>query len=175
MPFLIDGDNLLHAARGIVPEAERANRAWLCGLLAEWDRGRRYDIVVYFDGFRPDDPGDGPVAEGHLVIRYSERVTADDRIIEAIEASSAPRRLIVVSTDRQIRMVARRRRAAAPDSATFIAQVLSDVERSDRKAPSEPPEKFEGLSPEQTDAWLREFGYDPTPDEDDHDPYGLLD
>lgn len=175
MPFLIDGDNLLHAARGAVPEAHQANRAWLCGLLAEWDRRGQYDITVYFDGYRPDSPGEGPVAEGHLVIRYSEHLTADDRIIEAIEASSAPRRLIVVSSDRHIRMVARRRRAAAPDSATFLAQMLSDVQRASEGRPREPREKFEGLSPEQTDAWLREFGIDPTPDDHDHDPYGLLD
>lgn len=172
MPILIDGDNLLHVARGVVDQAERAGRVWLCRLLAKWDpRGRR-QVTICFDGFRPDSPGDGPAAVGQLSIRYSDNRSADDLIIETIESSSAPRRLIVVSSDREIRTAAYRRRAVSVDSKTFIEQVLKELNRADPEDKREPREKFDGLKPGEAESWLDEFGIDSA--EDDEDEFGLL-
>lgn len=170
MPFLIDGDNLLHATRGAFDGAEHAGRAWLCRLLSAWDAQGRQEVTVIFDGVRPPTPGDGPVTEGALIIRYSDNETADDLIIEAIEASSARRRLTVVSSDHEVRTAARRRRAQSVDSATFIEQVQRDLQRSTRKGSREPREKYHGLEPGQTDEWLKAFGLGPAPDDGDDEP-----
>jgi len=173
MPVLIDGDNLLHAARGVADDAQSASRAWLCRLLTSWDPQGLHHVTIFFDGVRPDSPGDGPTEAGRLTIRYSDAWTADDLIIEAIESSSASRRLVVVSSDRAVRTAARRRRARSLDSGSFITKVLNDLDRAERRAKREPPEKFRGLPPGEVDQWLKEFGIDPGPTSDE-DEFGLL-
>ncbi len=166
MPVLIDGDNLLHTARGALDGAENANRAWLCRLLASWDPHDRHQVTIVFDGVRPDGPGDGPLAVDRLSIQYSDTRTADDVIIEAVESSSAPRRLVVVSSDRQVRTAARRRRARSLDANTFITQVLRELNRTGRTGPREPRQKFHGLEPGEADYWLEQFGLEAEHDED---------
>ena len=173
MPVLIDGDNLLHVARGVLENAERANRARLCRLLARWDAEGRYGVTIFFDGVRPASAGDGPLASGRLSVRYSDARTADDLIVEAIESSSSPRRLLVVSSDRQVRAAARRRRARSLDSDTFITQVLKALARAHRPRESEPRQKFDGLAPGEAEQWLEELGVEPE-EEDDRDEFGLL-
>ncbi len=171
MPVLIDGDNLLHAVRGRLADAEQANRASLCKLLASWDRSGRRRITIYFDGVRPDNVGDGSLGVGRLTIRYSNRETADARIIEEIQASSHPRRLLVVSSDREIRAAARRRRAPSMSAPDFVDEVVDDLHREAKRRPREPREKFHGLEPGQTDYWLEQLGLRDEPSDDE---YGLL-
>ena len=173
MPVLIDGDNLLHAARGTLDEAERANRAWLCRLLASWDARRRRRITVFFDGVRPDNPGDGPQAAGNLSIAYSDTRSADELIIDAVQSSSAPRRLVVVSSDRAVRTAARRRRARVLGSNAFLTGVLKDLRRRPRAGSREPREKFHGLEPGETEYWLNQLGVE-ADKENDKDEFGLL-
>jgi predicted RNA-binding protein with PIN domain len=158
MDVLIDGDNLLHAARGDWEAAERANRAWLCRMLARWARRTSRDVTIVFDGVRPANPGDGPVAEDPLVVRYSGSQTADDILVEILESLGTPRCATVVSSDRMIRQAARRCRAKSLDSAAFITSVSNDLERYDRAHPSEPREKYDGLNPKNRDYWLEQFG-----------------
>jgi hypothetical protein len=161
MPIVIDGDNLLHVARGALEEAHRGNRAWLCRVLASWgDRSGR-EMTVVFDGVRPANPGDGPVTEGELLIRYGGTRMADDVIIEMIESSGSPRRLVVVSSDRQIRAAARRRRARSVDSPSFIETVIKDLSRPMPAGEHEPAEKYQGLKEGDADYWLKQFGYGP--------------
>ncbi|MBN1342152.1 MAG: NYN domain-containing protein [Phycisphaerae bacterium] len=174
MPVLVDGDNLLHVFRGELPDAERANRARLCELLAAWDADRTRQVTVTFDGYRPGNPGEGPIGVEGLQIRYSDAVTADELIVEALQASTAPRRLLVVSSDRQVRLAAKRRRAVSVDSRTFLQKVLDELDRRARRPPREPSEKYEGLEPGQTDYWLDQFGIEPEGD-DARDEFGLLD
>ncbi len=159
MPLIIDGDNLLHVARGAL-EAERGNRAWLCRILREWAERTREQVTVVFDGFRPDSPGEGPLGTPPLLIRYSENTTADEIIEETVEASTHPARLVVISNDRRVRWAARQGRARSVDSDAFIAQVQKDLRRHDDDEPAEPREKFQGLEPGTTDDWLSAFGFD---------------
>jgi hypothetical protein len=93
-------------------------------------------------------------------VTYSGSATADDALIAILAADSAARRLVVVSTDREIQAAARRRRAKPVRSDEFWAQVQRDLARPDR-VPLEPPEKRAGLTPAEGAAWLRELGLAP--------------
>ena len=84
-------------------------------------------------------------------------VSADSVIAEMIDADSAARRLVVVSTDREVARSARRRRAQPMRSDDFWAVLQSDL-AGPATAPLEPLEKRAGLSPGATDAWLKELG-----------------
>ena len=125
--------------------------------------GERRKGCVVFDGPRPEralpEPAGG---KNWPEVVFSAPRSADEIIMERIAGDSAPRRLIVVSSDREIRRAARRRRCKIRISQDFAADVLRASARSARPAatPAEPPEKHEGLSPEQSKAWLEEFGLD---------------
>ncbi|HMQ14637.1 MAG TPA: NYN domain-containing protein, partial [Phycisphaerae bacterium] len=113
---------------------------------------------IVFDGRPPREPA--PFAPSLSVIYSGAGVSADSVLIGLVQRDSAPRRLIVVSTDREIAAAARRRRARAVRSDAFWRHVLHDLTRPVRRS-VEPREKRTGLPPDQVDAWLRELGFEP--------------
>jgi hypothetical protein len=157
MPLLLDGNNVLHALAG---EGLDATRLALCNYLRE-TFANRDDVHVVFDGPSRGGPRAQDFIPHGIRLTYSGGTPADQLVIRAIEVDSAPRRLTVVSTDRQIRAAARRRRCASLTSEEFSERLRTEIERPSPAAPPEPPEKREGLSPEQTESWLEEFGIEP--------------
>ena len=172
MPLIVDCNNLLHVS---MPQALAGlDEAGLCRLLAlsPW-LGQR--IVVVCDGAvnlqRPDK---SPVEQVELVYSGGRRV-ADDLIIEMIDADTAPRRLTIVSTDREIRRAARRRRARAITSEQFVSQLLK-MKHTRRPAGLHRTHKHATgpMSEQEVQHWLDEFGIRDRHDVDDHDdlPWG---
>ncbi len=95
-----------------------------------------------------------------ITVDYSRGRPADEVIIEHIRANSAPRRLTVVSTDREIRQAARRRRCKSVTSQDFAVLLEKLTEAPTQRRPSEPPEKTHGLSGKHVDEWMKEFGFE---------------
>ena len=82
---------------------ERARAALLNVLAASLDEDQRRRAIVVFDAKSgpPDSPG--TVMHGGLTVRFAQgHAEADELIEQLIAADSAPRRLIVVSSDRRI-------------------------------------------------------------------------
>ncbi len=154
MPLIVDGYNVLHAPMPVGLSA--IDEAQLCRLLARgpW-RGDR--VVVVCDGApKPLGIIESPAPEVDLV--YSgKRRTADDVIIEMIDTDSAPRRLVIVSDDRQIQKAARRRRARAWSCDQLIrylaGAVNSAASADDKPAP-------ESMDEAEVNRWLELFGFD---------------
>lgn len=166
MPLLIDCYNLLHAT--MPPSLAGLEEERLCELLAvsEW-AGEGISVVC--DGVvKPLGLTTSPVDEVELIYSGPNR-SADDVIIQMIDADSAPKRLTVVSTDREIRAATRRRRARVIISAEFVSILGSLVGRLNR--PSGEPEPVPEVLPEdQVDGWLEEFGVDGDDPLDDGKP-----
>ncbi|MEX1015290.1 MAG: NYN domain-containing protein [Phycisphaeraceae bacterium] len=170
--LLIDGYNVLHTP--MPPALAGLDTASLCRALARtpWRRG---PIVVVCDGQAgPLGLLESPVEAVELVYAGRTRI-ADDVIIEQINAATAPRRLIVVSSDHEIRQAARRRRARSWTSEQFLHELLEALRRGPAAAEPEKPAP-DPLSPRQVDDWLETFGYEAGPsdpddpdDEDDDD------
>ncbi len=155
MPVLVDGNNLMHALASA--GADYAQTA-VCRMLSRLvERGER--VCVVFDGPAPPPPLDERLAEFPVESLHAGRRPADYVILDRIASDTAPRRLTVVSTDHEIRAAARKRRCTVLTSEQFVP-VLLRAAAEPTKGPAEPPEKQEGLSPDQTRKWLREFGYD---------------
>jgi len=155
MPYLIDGNNLIPALAEVGPEV---GRVALCELLARaFPAGE--DICVVFDGPRPET-GVPLELDVRLRIIFSPGRPADLTIIDRIETDTSPKRLIVVSSDREIRQHARRRRCQSVPSDEFAATLLRMLGRSGAPQPTEPSEKHEGLGESDTDDWLDYFGID---------------
>jgi predicted RNA-binding protein with PIN domain len=162
MPLIVDCYNVLHAT--MPPSLAGLDEARLCLLLADspWARQR---MVVVCDGVvKPGGPATSPQPGVELIYSGPGR-SADEVIIRLIDADSAPRRLTVVSDDRELRKAARRRRARDMEAARFI-QVLASV--LGRRGKGRPGGGGAGkltpatLSASEVEAWLKEFGLEGT-------------
>ncbi len=164
MPLLIDGYNLLNAT-GIVgrgPGAtslQRSRLALLNFLAAAIDPCELPHTTVVFDAH--DAPPGLPrvVQHGPLAVRFAPKnQTADDVIAELIHADSAPRRLLVVSSDHQVQRAARRRRAKAVDSEIWYAELLRARRQREEESSDALPRPPVPLLAEDVGYWLRQFG-----------------
>jgi predicted RNA-binding protein with PIN domain len=166
MALLIDGYNLLYASgiigRGIGPGGLHRSRIALLNFLAESldpDQLRRATVV--FDSH--DAPWGVPQRVEHrgIIVRFAAKYeSADDLLEELIRADTAPRRLVVVSSDHRIQRAAHRRRAIPVDSDVWYADLLrARRERQARDkssvASAKPPVP---LLAEDVEYWLRQFG-----------------
>lgn len=158
--ILIDGYNLLHAS-GVFGEGGRtsleSSREALLDWLAKVLGGSQAErTTIVFDA-REAPPGLPRFAKKHgLSIRFAPRDgEADDVLEELIRIHSAPRSLLVVSSDHRVQRAARRRRATPIDSDDWVAKVQRDPVK--RQAEAEPSDK---LDEEELRAWLDEFGID---------------
>lgn len=167
MPLFIDCYNLLHTAMPQNLAGLEENR--LCVLLAGsgFARGR---IVVVCDGQPKPHATASPVAEVELIYSGPGR-TADDVIIELINADTTPRRVIVVSNDREIQKAARRRRARVMTNEQFIGTLARIAAAPGNRPTTRGGDPTPGpLSDHEVDAWMKMFGVEADevidPDED---------
>jgi len=158
MPIIIDGYNLLRWVQSIDPAYACLEEAGLCRMVSQYLGRTRNRAQFIFDGVGPPDKRElANIAHMEVFFSGPDR-EADDVIEDRIAESSAPKGLVVVSSDRRIRAAAQRRKATAVKVDIFW---FSLIEQLDRKPPTpEPKEKRHGISEFETDQWLDEFGLD---------------
>ena len=164
MALLLDGYNVLYAVgilgHGVGPHTlERARLALLNFLAEALPPDEVPHTTVVFDAAAA--PADLPHTERHrgLHVRFSVGYeNADALLAELIRTESAPRRLTVVSNDRQVQQAARRRRAKAVEVETWWDE--TERRRRQRHAPVHPTpaERTGPLSAAEVAYWLKEFG-----------------
>jgi predicted RNA-binding protein with PIN domain len=163
MGFLIDGNNLNFAL--VDAEGRPVSRGRLCQMLGpllaagEW-------VCVVFDGPPPQAARAAQIA-GQVHVQYAAPQSADRVLLRLIRDDTAPRRLTVVSSDREIRQAARRRRCQGVTSEQFASFVHRLNCRTRPAGIEEPAEKTCGLSPRQLDHWLKEFQVEPPAEDED--------
>ncbi len=166
MPLIVDCYNVLYAP--MPASLAGLDEAGLCRALARsvW-RGQR--VVVVCDGLvKPHGPDVSPV-EG-VELRYSGRGrSADDVIVELVDADSAPRRLTVVSSDRQVQKAARRRRCRVVSSEDFIRALAATPGAKHHGADDRRP--LTPLSEQEVTRWLKRFGVDGADDKPEDRPW----
>lgn len=161
MTVLVDGNNLTYAACELEDPERPVGRWALCETLREWARRTRNKVHVVFDGPSPPRGFERQLADDQFVgVSFSGHGrTADAALIEMLNEHSAARRLLVVSSDREIRRAAQRRRAKDIRSDEFWMAVRSTLQRPERTS-SEPGEKRVGLADDEADEWMKLFGLD---------------
>jgi uncharacterized protein len=184
MPLLIDGYNLLNATgivgRGIGPATlERSRLALLNYLAASLDPDELPHTTVVFDARQPPWGLPRVVQHRGITVRFAAKYESADALIEElIQADSAPRRLIVVSSDHEIQRAARRRRAKAVDSDVWYAELVRSRREREAAAVEPPAQPPVPLLEEDVNYWLRQFGGESAlekftrgePDESNHPP-----
>jgi len=157
MPLIVDCYNLLH--HDMPASLAGLEEGRLCRLLAA-SRFRNERIAVVCDGVvKPDGLRRSPV-EGVDLVYSGKKRSADDVIISMINRDSAPRRLTVVSNDREIQRAAGRRRAKALACDALISHLCQVAEAG--PATPAPNDTVNGpLCDTDIMNWAREFDVDP--------------
>jgi len=164
MPTIIDGYNVLHVAwlRGgkTGPGGLQRARLALLNFLAEsLDPAEVPHTTVVFDA--REAPCGMPRTLSHrgLTVRFAAQYeSADELIEELIRCESAPRRLIVVSSDHRLQRAAKHRRAEAVDSDSWYAEAVR-ARRQRQQVTAEKPERpYVPLLAEDVDYWINQFG-----------------
>lgn len=163
MPVLVDGNNLMFAARNLDDPDRPVGRLLLAQTLGQWAEIRGHDVRIVYDGPAPPQPKRQQFEHPSLIVTYSGKgVSADSVLADLIAQSSAPRLLVVVSSDREVQRDARRRKATAVESAAFWSRVRAELARPQPDS-VEPEEKHQGLDAPAVDEWMRIFGFDEDP------------
>jgi uncharacterized protein len=165
MALLIDGYNLLHASgilgRGVGPGGlERSRRALVNFLAESLDERELAETTVVFDAHEPPPGLPRASRQRGLQVRFAERGSDADSLIEQLIAEhSAPRRLTVVSSDHRLHRAARRRRAKAVDSDRWYHEVLRQrIERARRDDPAASSKPSDPSTEGEVQYWMRRFG-----------------
>jgi predicted RNA-binding protein with PIN domain len=167
MPLLIDGYNLMYAAGilggGSGPGALERRRLALLNFLAEsLDPEELPQTTVVFDAREPPWGLKQSVRHRGILVRFATKYESADALIEElIRAASAPRRLVVVSSDHEIQRAARRRRASAVDSEAWYAELVQRRRQRQQTVPEPPDRPPVPLLEEDVNYWLRQFGGEP--------------
>jgi len=164
MGLIIDGYNLLHVTgifgRGSGPGAFQRTREALLSFLASSlsERDRKQAVIVF-------DAADAPPGLPRTVfyqgikVRYaSEYPDADTLIERLVQQHSAPRSLLVVSSDHRVQRAARRRKARIVDSEEWYSDLWQRRNKRQLKAGGgqldKPPMS---MSPSEIDYWVAQF------------------
>jgi len=154
--IIIDGHNLLHAIRKTEEDSQALSDVQLCLIIGRYLKLISKHGEIIFDGTGPRDKS-GFDNISNLEVFFSGQGTDTDSVIEdKIRASTAPKGLTIVSSDRRLRRAAQTRKATAIKSEDFWNNLQKRFRR--KKAPREPAGKHLGLTESETQQWLEFFG-----------------
>ena len=170
-PFLlIDGYNLMYAG-GMISHGggpggfERARNRFLKFLSSNLTSRERKRTTVVFDAPASSNRSASPQRQYGLTVQFAHaQFDADDIIEDLIAGHSAPRQILLVSSDHRLQKAVRRRRGKFIDSEDFATLLEERSELQGEESPGEQltPEqqgKRTGLhSSEEISAWSEEFG-----------------
>jgi predicted RNA-binding protein with PIN domain len=145
MPYLLDGNNLIGAVRGVSRPAE-SDRQALVAEIAERLRRTRARATIVFDG-----PAHGAASLGPLTVRGAGPGGADAAILRAVTEARSPGEMVVVTADRELARRAREAGAKACAPEEFWRRFGAGGEHSPGAARPEPGRV-------DVDEWMEWFG-----------------
>lgn len=156
MPFLIDGYNLQKQIHKVDPESDTPSDTYLCKILSLYLKRIRQFGEVIFDGIGPPDKTEFENLDNVEIVFVGRNTDADTVIERKIKANTAPKKLVVVSSDRRLRVAAAKRKAVGIKSEDFWPMVVKQLQRRS-KPRVEPRSKHDGLTESETDYWCDFF------------------
>lgn len=155
MAYLIDGNNLLGR---VAPHElrEPSGRDGLVARLLAFQRVTRARIHLVFDGNPESTPTDIAVNPKFTIHHPGEGGSADDVIRDMIAAQADRRRFFVVTSDRALREVAKKKGLAAVTSDVFARELKAALkEGKKRRELDKRTEEPTGLEVELWDEMFR--------------------
>jgi len=160
--LVIDTFNVLHVTGVLPPELAGPDAVQLAGLI-RLSRWARTDVRLVCDGgggrlVLPKELAKG--SEIRLVFAGHGPDAADIMIEGIINADSAPRSLLVVSSDHRVLAAARKRRCSVLTSEQFLGRLADDA--SVHHQSPDAGETPGTVDPKTLTMWMRLFGFEPS-------------
>ena len=156
MSVLIDGYNLLRLIQSYEEYHQFTDVEMVVAVSDYLFKIHRRGTII-FDGTGPRDKSELQSYRNVDVVFSGLNKEADDLIEEIIWSNTAPKKLLVVSTDRRIRNAAKKRKTLSVRSDFFWELVCHELEKPEGPPP-EPNEKKHGITEAETRVWMRWFG-----------------
>jgi len=156
MPYLVDGYNLQKRIQKTDPQFETLSDTYLCKILSRYLKAIRDQGQIIFDGIGPPDKTGFENLDNIEVVFVGRNTDADTVIERKIKANTAPKKLVVVSSDRRLRVAAAKRKAVGIRSEDFWPVLTKELGRRS-KPRVEPRSKHDGLTESETDYWCDFF------------------
>ena len=162
MSVIIDGYNFLFADRRdmfrLPPGELQKMREDFLGRLARMRAIENSKITVVFDGGQDADLFvREQVWHGVTVLFSDSEGDADAEIVRAVETDFGARDIVVVSNDNELRRAVSKLGANVVSIEEFKRH-MKTVFRENAGTTREPLQKFEGVSENEVDFWMQEFG-----------------
>jgi uncharacterized protein len=156
--YIIDGHNLLHTIIKLDELFKPVTDIQMCRIINGFLKliGQTGELI--FDGSGPREKNAYENLSLLEVFFAGAETDADTLIENKIKADSAPKRLIIVSSDRRLRKAALIRKAVSIKSDEFWVALNKQIEK--KRPASEPGGKRQGLTESETSHWLKIFGLD---------------
>jgi predicted RNA-binding protein with PIN domain len=155
MPYIIDGNNLVGSAPDI-PSGDPEARTKILYLVEKFQEDKKNNIIVVFDG----EPRTG-VRREELSTRFSVLYpqygnTADDEIREILDGFTNCKDVVVVSSDRALKALAREKGARTINSIEFYYELKRFSHIRGKKEASQKRIDAE-ISDREVDLWMKIF------------------
>lgn len=168
MAVIIDGYNFLFADRRDMQqfaqgELEKMRQEFL-GRLARLQAVENTSITVVFDGGQDFENFVRESTWHGVRVLFSDKSgTADTEILRQIEDGHAARDTVVVTNDNELRRSVKRLGGNVTSVEEFKRH-MKDLFKGQSQVHREPLEKYEGVSSDEVDFWMKQFS---ATDEDD--------
>ena len=150
MDLLIDTWNVLHQCGVLPAESAGIGTAGLCKMI-ENSRWRGDRVTLICDGTPSDEANTG---SRYQTVFTGPFKSADDEIIERVAQSTAPKSILVVTSDREIITTIRKRGSLQMGASAFLLALVEDSHLPKTKTTRRPS----GLSPKLAQEWRKQFG-----------------
>lgn len=155
MPYIIDGNNLIGCSPDISLEDKEA-REKLLHIVRNFQENRNNNVILFFDG----EPANGLHREEvnqKFSIRYPRfGGSADEEIRELLESYHDYRDVILVSSDRELKTIAKKKGAKIVNSIEFYFR-LKQAYRVDERQEEKKKRIDAQLSDNEVDHWMKIF------------------
>jgi uncharacterized protein len=119
--YVIDGNNVIHKIRSlslIQKKDRQIARERLAFSIDRFFTGKNVKVFIFFDGFSST-----PIKTSKARILYSDNKSADSMIRSYIENSKNPKNIVAVSSDDEIRKLARASATTSISSEEFAGMI----------------------------------------------------
>ncbi len=155
MPYIIDGNNLIGSSPDISLE-DNNSRTEIVAIVKKFQKKKNSKIIVVFDG-EPDTLSGEENPTEKIVIKYPPLGdSADDEIKRILEGYTYFRDVILVTSDRELKDIAKKKGAKVINSIEFYYE-LKRVYRATGRIEMKQKRIDTELSDGEVDQWLKIF------------------
>jgi len=158
MPYVIDGNNVIGSSPDLV-QTETGSRQKLIEMVVQFQKHRNNSVVLVFDGARGEE-NIPPLGDGRFSVLFpNEGQSADDLIIHLINEYTNCRDVVLVSSDKKLKDLAKEKGGRTLNAIEFYFDLKRANRIQDKREEKE--KRIHGeISDNEVDQWMKIFGDD---------------